>query len=56
MWRAAAVHLDLRRDLAVEQGRWLVPGGVMLLSKSGPTDIRPYRCVPLDHMIGRQYP
>src|SRR5713226_6783991 len=33
-WLAAADHLNLRRDLAFEQGQRLVPGGVMLLTKN----------------------
>jgi hypothetical protein len=35
-------HLGSRRDPASEQGRWDLPGGVMLLSWSGPTDVRPH--------------
>ena len=36
---AAAVHLDPRRDLAIEQGQCFVPGGVMLLTKCEPADV-----------------
>lgn len=54
-WRlAAAFHLNLRRDPAVEQDQCNVPGGVMLLTKgvsnghmSAPAARR------LDHMIRR---
>ena len=53
---AAAVHLNLRRDLAVEQGRWLVP----VASCSSPRVVRRtcvrIRCLSFDHTIGRQYP
>jgi hypothetical protein len=59
-WRrnglAAAVRLNVRRDLAVEQGHWLVP----VASCSSPrvarrTYVR-IHCLPFDHMIGRQCP
>jgi hypothetical protein len=33
-----AVHLDLRRDLAVKQDQCNVPGGVMLLTKCESAD------------------
>jgi hypothetical protein len=38
---AAALHLRLHRDLAVRRGQRLLPGGVMLLTQSGPTDMCP---------------
>ncbi len=42
---SSCFHLNSRRDPALEQGRWLLPGGVMLLSWSGSADIfRINRC------------
>ena len=54
---AAAVHLNVRRGLAVEQGHWLVPRWrhAPLQEWSDGPCVR-IRCLSFDHMIGRQYP
>src|SRR5882762_7161265 len=50
---SAAVHLKLRRDLAVEQGQCLMPGGVILLTRCEPTDVASASAARRpDHMIG----
>src|ERR1700694_1221241 len=56
-WRLTAVHLDLRRDLAVKQGQCNVPGGVMLLTKCESTDNASASAARrLDHMIATTLP
>ena len=51
---AAAVRLNLRRDLAVEQGRWLVRWRHAPLQEWPDRHVRTY--LLFDRMIGRQCP
>ena len=52
---AAAVFLNLRRDLAVEQGQCSLPGGVILLTRCEPADLASASTACRhDYMIGRQ--
>jgi len=57
MTASSCCSLKLRRDLALEQGQSVMPGGVILLTRCEPTDVvsasaarRP------DHMIGTPVP
>ena len=47
---------NLRRDLAVEQGRWLEPVASCSSPRVGRRTSVRIRCVLFDHMIKRRYP